>query len=169
MPHFRAADVTREVDLVEEVARIDGFEKLPATLPSRRGAVGVLMPEQRLRRRAEDALVGAGLYEIVGWSFTSEAAQARLSTGIAPVRLKNPMSEEQAVMRTSLLTSLLAAAETNRRRGTEDVRLFEVGTVYLPWGAPAGPRPLGPAGGDRRAPAPGTSSRCPTSARTSPR
>ena len=71
-PHFRAADVTREVDLVEEVARIDGFEKLPATLPSRNGAVGVLAPEQRLRRRAEDALVGAGLYEVVGWSFTSD-------------------------------------------------------------------------------------------------
>ncbi len=133
VPHFRAADVTREVDLVEEVARIDGFEKLPATLPSRNGAVGVLAPEQRLRRRAEDALVGAGLYEVVGWSFTSEAAQARLGTAIEPVRLKNPMSEEQAVMRTSLLTSLLAAAETNARRGAPDVRLFEIGTVYLPW------------------------------------
>ncbi len=151
VPHFRAADVTREVDLVEEVARIDGFEKLPATLPSRRGAVGVLMPEQRLRRRAEDALVGAGLYEIVGWSFTSEAAQARLGTGVEPVRLKNPMSEEQAVMRTSLLTSLLAAAETNRRRGTEDVRLFEVGSVYLPWGAPRVPGRWDPPPGTRGA------------------
>ncbi len=80
VPHFRAADVTREVDLVEEVGRIDGFDKLPETLPSRRGAVGVLYPEQRARRRAEDALVGAGLYEVVGWSFTSTAAQARLGT-----------------------------------------------------------------------------------------
>ncbi len=133
VPHPRAADVTREVDLVEEVGRIDGFDKLPETLPSRRGAVGVLAPEQRARRRAEDALIGAGLYEVVGWSFTSTAAQAQLGTSVAPLRLRNPMSEEQAVMRTHVLTSLLQAAETNARRGTPDVRLFEIGSVYLPW------------------------------------
>ena len=74
VPHFRRMDVTREVDLVEEVARIDGVDKLPATLPSRRGAVGVLAPEQRLRRRTEDVLTGAGLHEVVGWSFTSTEA-----------------------------------------------------------------------------------------------
>jgi phenylalanyl-tRNA synthetase beta chain len=142
VPHFRAADVTREVDLIEEVARIDGFEKLPDTLPSRHGAVGVLAPEQRLRRRAEDALVGAGLYEVVGWSFTSTDAQARLGTAVEPVRLRNPMSDEQAVMRTHVLTSLLAAADTNVRRGMSDVRLFEIGTVYLPW-AEDRPRPPG--------------------------
>jgi phenylalanyl-tRNA synthetase beta chain len=140
VPHFRAGDVTREADLVEEVARIDGFENLPDTLPSRNGAVGVLAPEQRLRRRAEDALTGAGLYEVVGWSFTSTAAQARLGASIEPVRLRNPMSEEQAVMRTHVLTSLLDAAETNARRGMPDVRLFEIGSVYLPWD-PDRPRP----------------------------
>jgi phenylalanyl-tRNA synthetase beta chain len=142
VPHYRLGDVTREVDLVEEVARIDGFETLPDTLPSRNGAVGVLAPEQRLRRRAEDALVGAGLYEVVGWSFTSTAAQARLGTAVEPVRLRNPMSEEQAVMRTHVLTSLLDAAETNARRGMPDVRLFEIGTVYLPWSEDR-PRPPG--------------------------
>ncbi|MEA2127012.1 MAG: phenylalanyl-tRNA synthetase beta chain [Solirubrobacteraceae bacterium] len=142
VPHFRLGDVTREVDLVEEVARIDGFETLPDTLPSRKGAVGILAPEQRLRRRAEDALVGAGLYEVVGWSFTSTAAQQRLGTSVEPVRLKNPMSEEQAVMRTHVLTSLLASVETNARRGTPDVRLFEIGSVYLPWD-PDRPRPPG--------------------------
>jgi phenylalanyl-tRNA synthetase beta chain len=150
VPHYRLGDVTREVDLVEEVARIDGFEKLPDTLPSRHGAVGVLAPEQRLRRRAEDALVGAGLYEVVGWSFTSSAAQARLGANIEPVRLKNPMSEEQAVMRTHVLTSLLDAAETNARRGMPDVRLFEIGSVYLAWD-PERPRPAG-----RWDPPPGT-------------
>jgi phenylalanyl-tRNA synthetase beta chain len=142
VPHWRLGDVTREADLVEEVARIDGFETLPDTLPSRNGAVGVLAPEQRLRRRAEDALVGEGLYEVVGWSFTSTAAQARLGTTVEPVRLKNPMSEEQAVMRTSVLTSLLDAAETNARRGMPAVRLFEIGSVYLPWDE-ARPRPPG--------------------------
>ena len=71
VPAWRRGDVTREADLIEEVARLWGLDRLPATLPSRRGATGRLAPEQRLRRRAEDALVGAGLYEIVGWSFTA--------------------------------------------------------------------------------------------------
>jgi phenylalanyl-tRNA synthetase beta chain len=141
VPHFRR-DVTREVDLIEEVARIDGLEKLPATLPSRRGAVGVLAPEQRLRRRAEDLLTGAGLNEVVGWSFTSRETVAGLRTGVEPIALRNPMSEEQAVMRTHLLGSLLDAAALNTRRGTPAVRLFEAGTVYLPWDA-GRPRPPG--------------------------
>ncbi len=141
VPHFRR-DVTREVDLVEEVARIDGVDTLPSTLPSRRGAVGVLTPEQRGRRRAEDALVGAGLHEVVGWSFTSDATAARLRSSVPTVRLRNPMSEEQAVMRTQLLGSLLDAAALNARRGTPGVRLFEVGSVYLPWSADR-PKPPG--------------------------
>jgi phenylalanyl-tRNA synthetase beta chain len=142
VPHFRRADVTREVDLVEEVARIDGLDKLPATLPSRRGAVGVLAPEQRQRRRVEDALVGAGLSEVVGWSLTSRAAVSRLRSPLEPVAVRNPMSEEQAVMRTHVLGSLLDAAALNTRRGMPAVRLFEIGTVYLPWDDDR-PRPPG--------------------------
>ena len=75
---FRRGDVTREVDLVEEVARLWGLDKLPYTLPSRRGATGVLAPEQRLRRRAEDALAGAGLSEVCGWVFAAPDLVDRL-------------------------------------------------------------------------------------------
>ena len=78
MPALRRDDVTREVDLIEEVARIDGLERLPATLPARRGAAGRLTHAQRVRRAAEDALVGRGLHEIVGWSFTDPALLDRL-------------------------------------------------------------------------------------------
>ena len=78
MPAFRRNDVTREADLIEEVARMDGLEKLPATLPKRRGSAGRLTTEQRLRRRAIDALVGRGMYEIVGWSFTEPGLADRL-------------------------------------------------------------------------------------------
>ena len=138
VPHFRL-DVTREVDLVEEVSRFD-LERLPATLPARRGAVGVLAPEQRLRRRAEDALVGAGLQEIVGWTFVGEQVNAKLRVDTPPVPVLNPMTEEQAVMRTHLLGSLLEAAERNVRHGVSELRLFEVGPVYLPWDADR-PRP----------------------------
>ena len=132
VPTWRRDDVTRETDLIEEVARIWGLDRLPSTLPSRRGAVGRLAPEQRLRRRAEDALVGAGLSEAVGWSFTSPAVLARLGLQDDVVALENPMSEDQSVMRTTLLGSLLDALRRNRSRGFEDVRLFEAGSVYLP-------------------------------------
>ena len=74
VPALRRDDVTREIDLIEEVARIDGVERLPATLPARRGAAGRLTHAQRVRRAAEDAMVGRGLHEIVGWSFTDPAA-----------------------------------------------------------------------------------------------
>src|SRR5581483_5485506 len=70
-PPFRRADITREADVVEEVARIDGVDKLPATLPSRHGASGRLTRRQTLRRRAVDALAAQGLHEVVGWSFAA--------------------------------------------------------------------------------------------------
>jgi phenylalanyl-tRNA synthetase beta chain len=131
VPYWRREDVTREVDVIEEVARIWGLEKLPATLPARRGATGRLTTGQKLRRRAGDALVGAGLSEALGWSFQSPDVARRLRLDVAPVRVRNPLSDEQAVMRTTLLGSLLDSLRHNRARGLEDVRLFEEGAVYL--------------------------------------
>ncbi len=78
VPALRRADVTREVDLIEEVARIDGLDRLPATLPARRGAAGRLNHAQRVRRAAEDAMAGRGLYEVVGWSFAEPSLLDRL-------------------------------------------------------------------------------------------
>ena len=148
VPPWRRADVEREADLIEEVARVWGLERIPATLPSRRGAVGRLAPEQRIRRRAEDALVGAGLSEAVGWSFAAPDVARRLGLPDDLVVLENPMSEEQSVMRATLVGSLLDALARNRSRGFEDVRLFEYGAVYVPRldpvpaqrGAPGGAR-----------------------------
>ncbi|HEX5898099.1 MAG TPA: phenylalanine--tRNA ligase subunit beta [Solirubrobacteraceae bacterium] len=135
VPAFRRNDVTREADLIEEVARMDGLEKLPATLPKRRGSAGRLSTEQRLRRRAIDALVGRGMYEIVGWSFTEPGLADRLR--LAPddprrrfVALENPMSEDHTVLRTTLVGSLLDAARHNAARGRPDLALFEAGTIY---------------------------------------
>jgi phenylalanyl-tRNA synthetase beta chain len=135
VPPLRRDDVTREVDLIEEVARIDGVDRLPATLPARRGAAGRLTHAQRVRRAAEDAMVGRGLHEIVGWSFTDVGLLDRL---LLPadhelrrvVRLENPMSDAQSVMRPTLLGSLLDAARHNVARNGPDVAIFESGTVY---------------------------------------
>jgi phenylalanyl-tRNA synthetase beta chain len=138
-PAFRRADVTREADVIEEVARLDGLEKLPATLPSRHGASGRLTPRQRLRRAAADALAAQGLHEIVGWSFVAPELAGRLRLAAEAVTLENPMSGDQSQLRTTLLGSLLEAARHNRARGAADLRCFESGAVYLP--SAAGPLP----------------------------
>lgn len=134
-PHFRAADVTREADLIEEIARIDGVDNIPATLPAARSAIGRLTPEQKLKRRIEDLLAANGYGEAITWSFTSEALLAKLSPGGAPVeaellKIANPLSEEHAVMRPLALPGLLQAAQHNLARGADAVRLFEIGAVY---------------------------------------
>ena len=135
VPALRRDDVTREVDLIEEVARIDGVDRLPATLPARRGAAGRLTHAQHVRRDAEDALAGRGLFEVVGWSFTEPSLLDRL---LLPadhemrnvVRLENPLSDAQSIMRPTLLGSLLDAAQYNVARNGPDVAIFESGTVY---------------------------------------
>jgi phenylalanyl-tRNA synthetase beta chain len=133
VPPFRRADVTREADLIEEVARLGALEALPSTLPSRRGASGRLTLSQRLRRQAADALTARGLDEIVGWSFEGPELAQRLRIADRPaVQLSNPMSAQQSRLRTTLLGSLLEVAERNRARGATALRLFEAGAVYLP-------------------------------------
>src|SRR5204863_9340917 len=99
---------TREADLIEEVARLDGLQRLPATLPSRHNASGRLTAGQKLRRAASDALTAQGLHEIVGWSFAGPelAERLRLAT-TAAVELQNPLSGDQSRLRTTLLGSLL--------------------------------------------------------------
>jgi len=137
VPSFRRADVTREADLIEEVARLDGLQRLPTTLPSRHGARGRLTGRQQLRRRAADAIAAQGLHEIVGWSFAGPELADRLRLGPQhdrrkAVELENPMSNEQSRLRTTLLGSLLDAARRNRSHGAGALRLFEAGAVYLP-------------------------------------
>ena len=145
VPAFRRGDVTREADLIEEVARIDGLDKLPSTLPSRHEAHAQLTPRQKMRRRAGDALTAQGLDEIVGWSFGGPELADRLRLDPDhPLRrtleLANPLSSDLSVLRTTLLGSLLDAARHNRARGAGTIRLFEAGAVYLPNGDEGLPR-----------------------------
>ncbi|MCB0859915.1 MAG: phenylalanine--tRNA ligase subunit beta [Solirubrobacterales bacterium] len=148
VPADRHFDVTREIDLVEEVGRISDLDRnLPATLPSGAGRPGGLSRQQALQRRAEDSLRESGFDEMVGWSFTDPAEADRLRLDpedprAGAVRLANPLSEDQSVMRTTLLGSVLGTARRNLSRGADRVALFECGRVYLPSGA-FGPGPLG--------------------------
>ncbi|WP_114952952.1 phenylalanine--tRNA ligase subunit beta [Sphingosinicella terrae] len=130
VPSWRR-DVDGAADIVEEVARIHGFDKVPST-PLRR-APGVARPtatpEQKLERSVRRTAASRGLNEAVTWSFISEA-EAEPFGGSAWV-LANPISEDMKAMRPSLLPGLLAAARRNLARGAEGIRLFEVGRRYL--------------------------------------
>jgi phenylalanyl-tRNA synthetase beta chain len=150
VPPWRDADVQREADLIEEVARIHGLDKLPTTLPARRSAVGQLTPSQRLRRRVEDLLRDRGLNECISYSFTSPTTIRHLrldEEGILP--LQNPLSEDQAWLRPLLLPGLLDAARHNAAYGRPQVALFESAHVYrwaraldeVPQGSPGGETP----------------------------
>jgi phenylalanyl-tRNA synthetase beta chain len=136
VPYFRDGDVRREADLIEEVARIRGLSRLPATLPSRRRAVGGLTRAQKLRRTAADLLRGRGLSEVISFSFISPQVTAKLRLAPYDARTRvlmvtNPLSEEQAAMRTTLLPGLLDAAQHNVARDRRSLRLFETGRVFL--------------------------------------
>ena len=137
VPFHRHFDVTREVDLIEEVGRIHGYaENLPSTLPSTSGQVGRLTREQRLRRRAEDAMRDLGFDAVVSLSLTDPGMPGRLripdgDLRAEPIRVSNPLSAEHSVERTALLGSLLDAAGYNRAHGAERVALYESGRAYL--------------------------------------
>jgi phenylalanyl-tRNA synthetase beta chain len=130
VPSWRR-DVDGEADLVEEVARIHGYDQVPATpLPRAPGvARPTATPEQLIERKARRTAAARGLNEAVTWSFVSEAEAAPFG-GSAWV-LDNPISEELKAMRPSLLPGLLSAARRNIARGADSVRLFELGRRYL--------------------------------------
>jgi phenylalanyl-tRNA synthetase beta chain len=129
----RRPDLTREIDLIEEVARLHGYDRLAPTLPSLRTPPPP-MPGDALKavvESARDALRGLGLEEMVSYHFVPPALLQQLSAP-EPVRVANPLREEQSAMRTTLAAGLLLALSRNLSRGAGDVRLFEVGDVFLP-------------------------------------
>ena len=134
VPTWRARDLTREVDLIEEVARFR-LADVPFTLPVRREMDGRLTRMQRLRRRVEDGLVALGFSEV----YTPSLVEADSEPEAQAIRLLEPISVELAALRTELLPSLLEAARKNAEVGNERIALFEVARVYLSRGEDALP------------------------------
>jgi phenylalanyl-tRNA synthetase beta chain len=126
-PSWRARDVRRDVDVVEEVARFR-LEDVPATLPERQAMYGRLTHAQRLRRQVEDALAGAGLHEAYTYSLQPHDPDPNA------IELPVPLSSHQRLLRTTLSVGLLGAARHNVDMGNADIALFEVAHVYLPPG-----------------------------------
>jgi len=124
-PTWRAHEVTREIDVVEEVARFR-LDEVPFTLPARRAMFGSLTPLQLLQRRVEDVLVGLGLVE----TYTPSLRES--DPDPSAWRLPEPISIEMAVLRTRLLPSLVDAVRANAELGARGIQLFELARVYLP-------------------------------------
>ena len=143
-------DLVDPFDLVEEVARIVGYDRVPSVLPIAASGRG-LTREQRLRRRIGRALAGAGCVEVLSFPFVGEATFDALGLPADDVlrhtvRLANPLSSEEPAYTTTLLPGLLKAASRNLGRGAPGVALFETGTVAFP--SDRGPAPI--YGVDRR-------------------
>ena len=131
----RRPDVRAPVDLVEEIARLYGFSSIPDTVPT--GPGGGLPTSERQLRRLRETLVGAGLYEILTFSFIGEADIQMLhpgtdDAGSQTIKVVNPLNETEGVMRTSLIPGLLKGAAANLARRLPAATLFEIGKVFLP-------------------------------------
>ncbi len=138
-------DLTDAPTLVEEVARIDGYDKIPSVVPRAIGGRG-LTHAQRSRRAVAGALAGLGLQEVLTYPFIGATRFDELGLGAddprrAALRLANPLSDEAPLMRTELLQTLPEALRRNISRGTRDVALFEIDTVTLPDHSASAPVP----------------------------
>ncbi|MDL2275573.1 phenylalanine--tRNA ligase subunit beta, partial [Desulfosarcina sp. OttesenSCG-928-G10] len=136
IPSFRV-DVTLPQDLMEEVARLWGYQNIPTTYPAPSAVGPVDSPLMAVRQRIRDILVGFGFSEAINYSFISPDScdRIRLDADDPPrrhVALMNPISEDQAVMRTSLVPGMLEAVQRNVSRQQTTLRLFEIGKVFLP-------------------------------------
>lgn len=143
VPSYRP-DVEREIDLIEEIGRIYGFEKIPTTLPSGEIPPRIENPARDIEQQLKNLLISQGLYEVINYSFfDSKHLEALLVADIPPyhqvVRLKNPLNAEQNVLRTTLLPGLLGNVALNRKK-TELIRFFETGRVFIQ-SDPAAPLP----------------------------
>jgi len=132
IPSWRL-DVEREIDIIEEIARLHGYDKFANTLPAYAGAV-IEPPDAPKDARLRASLLGLGYHEAVSLTFISSEDAKRFSPAPA-LPLANPLSEEASVMRTSLVPSMLNMLAYNLNRGSDQVRLFEAGHVYEADGA----------------------------------
>ncbi len=142
----RRPDIRIEEDLIEEIARLIGYDHIPATMIAGSLTAGGLSNEQQLTRVATDHLIALGMQQVVTYSFVTPAVAER--TRLQPddelrrmIPLLHPLSEERSVLRTMMLPSLLEVAEYNVNRRQLDLRLFEIGTVYLPESLPLQKQP----------------------------
>jgi len=131
IPSYRQ-DLKIEEDMIEEIARITGYDRIPTTLPQGSQTQGMRTREQAFRLKVKKTLINTGMNEVVSYSFTKKEQDDVWGEKGRNIPLLNPLREELGVMRTSLLPGLLEVAARNTSRRNTDLLLFEMGNVYLP-------------------------------------
>ena len=144
IPPSHRFDLELEVDLIEEAARLKGYDNIPAAAARAATHMARLEERQRSVDEAKNTMVSMGYQEVVTYSFISEEQQTAMAPGQAAIRLLNPIASQMGVMRSSLLPGLLAALRHNLNHGQERLRLFEQGRCFA--GTEAGQQPLRLAG-----------------------
>ncbi|MCF7890329.1 phenylalanine--tRNA ligase subunit beta [Candidatus Bipolaricaulota bacterium] len=125
-PPLARVDLTREIDLIEEIARIHGYDKIPET-PPESGKVNLYSSkEEKVTDRAKTILTGLGFYEALSPGFSSGDELGESD----PVKLKNPMGNKRGRLRSDIASGLISHAERNFQEGTDSIRLFEIGNVF---------------------------------------
>ncbi|MHB8535536.1 MAG: phenylalanine--tRNA ligase subunit beta [Sulfuricaulis sp.] len=141
IPPSHRSDVSREVDLIEEIARVHGYDKLPSRTPRAPMCAPMTDPISGISR-LRAALVDRDYQEVITYSFVDAKTQALIDPQTTPALLANPISADMAVMRTSLWPGLLQAIVYNQNRQQTRVRLFELGRTFLPRGADVVQEPM---------------------------
>ncbi|OGC13954.1 phenylalanine--tRNA ligase subunit beta [candidate division WOR-1 bacterium RIFCSPHIGHO2_02_FULL_53_26] len=133
VPLFRSADIEREIDLIEEIARIWGYNRIEATIPNTAFPGKDADREDRLRNRIRDILAGCGLNESQSYSMLGPKDFENCGApSDKAVKIANPLTIEESIMRVNILAGLLKTAVHNQNRGIENIFIFEIGKVFLP-------------------------------------
>ncbi|MBE0460986.1 MAG: phenylalanine--tRNA ligase subunit beta [Candidatus Aminicenantes bacterium] len=129
-PPFRV-DVEREADLIEEIVRFYGYDKIPAKLPPFETLEPALSPKRKAFQKLRQILFHYGFDEVVNFSFVNQEKEAKLQSGRKPIEIRNPVSSKASILRTTLIGGLLENISWNLNRGAEGVHVFETGNVYF--------------------------------------
>ncbi len=136
-PSFRQ-DIINQIDIVEEIARLYGYNKIPVTIPSGKISIEAKVSKgQKIEEIIRDTLIGAGFYENITYSFTKESLFDNIKFGVFEnyyelIKIKNPLTEEQDALRPSLIPNLIQMAVYNQSRQEYDIKIFEIGTCFFP-------------------------------------
>lgn len=130
IPTFRV-DITREIDLIEEAARLHGYNKIPTTLPAVRMKSDIMNINKFAQDKFKEVFISSGFNEVINYSFEDRELLSHINK-TEGLQILNPLTTESSVMRTSLVPGLLKNAALNLNHQEQDLRLFEIGKVYLP-------------------------------------
>jgi phenylalanyl-tRNA synthetase beta chain len=129
IPHFRI-DIEREADLIEEIARFYGYEKIPIQIPPLRTLDPILDSTKEKTDKLRRLLFHHGFDEVVNFSFMDPETEKRFSSGPKTIEIRNPISQKTSLLRTTLIGGLLENVVWNRNRGAEGIHIFEIGKIF---------------------------------------